>query len=74
MTGGILNDLHRLWLESRDEYLGTVINEYLSQGGRVSGIKAGASYVDVGTLRGYHEALRMLAARRDAERLLCEAS
>jgi len=74
MTGSILRDLHHLWLESQDEYIGTVINDYLLRGGCVSGIKAGVSYVDVGTLRGYHEAMRMLSARHDGERLLCEAS
>ncbi|HEX4167337.1 MAG TPA: sugar phosphate nucleotidyltransferase [Bryobacteraceae bacterium] len=60
MPGYLLADLHRMWLESQDEYLGTLINSYLRRGGRAFGIKAGQSYVDVGTLNGYREALRLL--------------
>jgi glucose-1-phosphate thymidylyltransferase len=64
MTGAILNDLHALWLKRRDEYIGTLINDYLVHGGRAYGIKAGEAYVDVGTLHGYREALRLLDANR----------
>jgi glucose-1-phosphate thymidylyltransferase len=64
MTGAILNELHALWLKRRDEYIGTLINDYLAHGGRAYGIKAGEAYVDVGTLHGYREALRLLDANR----------
>ncbi len=62
MPGYVLNDLHELWLERRDEYLGTLINAYLARGGRAFGCKVGQSYVDVGTLNGYREALCVLDA------------
>ena len=64
MTGAILSELHALWLTRRDEYIGTLINEYLARGGRAYGLKAGKAYVDVGTLHGYREALRLLDANR----------
>lgn len=60
MPGSVLNELHALWLSRNDEYLGTLINAYMAQGGSVRGVRAGKSYVDVGTLNGYREALRLL--------------
>lgn len=60
MPGSVLHALHRLWLDRNDEYLGTLINAYMAEGGRVRGVRAGKSYVDVGTLNGYREALRLL--------------
>jgi|SRR5215469_2549572 len=63
MPGQTLSDLHRLWLERmrRDEYLGTLVNAYIERGGNVLAVKGGEVYVDVGTLHGYHEALRVLS-------------
>ena len=65
MTGAILQTLHELWLEPDrgDEYIGTLVNAYLERGGMARGIPAGEAYVDVGTLNGYREALRLLAER-----------
>jgi glucose-1-phosphate thymidylyltransferase len=62
MPGGVFHDLHRLWLAPGrgDEYFGTLVNAYLASGGRAVGIKAGRSYVDVGTLNGYRAAMRLL--------------
>lgn len=60
MPGSALHQLHELWKARRDEYLGTLFNEYLARGGRASAFKMGNSYVDVGTLNGYREALRLL--------------
>ena len=63
---------HRVSLELRalwdardrvDQYWGTLVNAYLAAGGRAVGVRAGASYVDVGTLHGYREALRVLGGR-----------
>ncbi len=62
MPGHVLSELHELWVARRDEYLGTLINEYLARGGRAYGFKTGECYVDVGTLNGYREALRVLDA------------
>ncbi|HLG97588.1 MAG TPA: sugar phosphate nucleotidyltransferase [Bryobacteraceae bacterium] len=62
MPGRIFRDLHALWLSrgERDEYLGTLVNEYIRLGGDVRAVRAGESYVDVGTLHGYREAIRLL--------------
>lgn len=60
MPGSVLKQLHEIWRDRQDEYLGTLINEYLARGGRASAYKIGDSYVDVGTLNGYREALRLL--------------
>jgi dTDP-glucose pyrophosphorylase len=62
MSGAILRQLHELWLERgrRDEYVGTLINAHLARGGEALGIRAGTSYVDVGTLHGYRDAIHLL--------------
>lgn len=64
LTGSIFAELHRLWLErhKEDEYIGTLVNEYLARGGRAMGVNSGEVYVDVGTLHGYREALRVLSS------------
>jgi len=60
--GTVLHDLHELWREmgGRDEYLGPLVNEYLARGGEALGVPSGRAYVDVGTLNGYRQALRLL--------------
>jgi dTDP-glucose pyrophosphorylase len=62
MSGRVLAALHQLWLERgrRDEYIGTLVNAYIAGGGEAMGVRAGQSYVDVGTLYGYREAMRLL--------------
>jgi glucose-1-phosphate thymidylyltransferase len=62
MNGRILAELHDLWRarNPQDEYVGTLVNAWLSQGGRARGVTAGTSYVDVGTVRGYREAIGLL--------------
>jgi dTDP-glucose pyrophosphorylase len=64
MPGAVLAELHDLWRERKcaDEYFGTLVNAYLSGGGKARGVRAGTGYVDVGTLHGYREAIRLLAA------------
>jgi dTDP-glucose pyrophosphorylase len=64
MPGYVLAELHALWKlrDCRDEYFGTLVNAYLEMGGRASGVHAGTSYVDVGTVHGYREAVKMLGA------------
>ncbi len=65
MPGAVFASLHKLWLDRgrRDEYLGTLFNAYIAGGGEVRGVRAGESYVDVGTLHGYREAMRLLGER-----------
>lgn len=64
VTGRVLGALQALWREPArgDEYLGTLVNEYIARGGSASAVPRGATYVDVGTLSGYREALRLLDA------------
>ena len=63
LTGRHFADLHELWVKrgQSDEYLGTLVNAYIQQGGPAIGVKRGDVYVDVGTLNGYREALRVLS-------------
>jgi|SRR5437868_3022664 len=65
LNGRILGELHELWVERshKDEYLGTLVNAWLSRGGRAQGVRAGEAYVDVGTLHGYRHAIQLLASR-----------
>lgn len=64
LPGGLFHALHALWCEPgrQDEYLGTLINAYLARGGSAQGVALGEAYVDVGTLNGYREALKLLEA------------
>jgi glucose-1-phosphate thymidylyltransferase len=64
MPGRIFHDLHALWREPDrgDEYLGTLINAWLARGNAATGVKGGTSYVDVGTLGGYRQAIGLLAS------------
>lgn len=65
LKGAVLMELHRIWAERgrKDEYVGTLVNAYLNEGGKARGIRGGESYVDVGTLHGYREAIRLLSTR-----------
>jgi glucose-1-phosphate thymidylyltransferase len=71
MPGEVLRDLHRIWCERgrADEYVGTLVNAYITAGGRARGIRAGRAYVDVGTLYGYREAIRLLSAGCDGSQV-----
>jgi dTDP-glucose pyrophosphorylase len=63
MPARTLEELRRLWIErSRaDEYVGTLVNAWLAAGGKALGVKAGQTYVDIGTLNGYRTAIQLLA-------------
>jgi dTDP-glucose pyrophosphorylase len=54
----VMKDLHALWLERsrQDEYVGGLVNEYLRRGAQATGVYAGTTYVDVGTVTGYRRA------------------
>jgi len=69
MPGAIFTELHDLWRkrEGQDEYFGTLINAWLARGGQPTGVRSGVSYVDVGTLHGYREAIRLLSGAPAAE-------
>jgi glucose-1-phosphate thymidylyltransferase len=65
LSGATMSHLFDLWRERerRDEYIGTLVNAYIARGGEATGVPAGDTYVDVGTLHGYREAIRVLSAR-----------
>jgi glucose-1-phosphate thymidylyltransferase len=71
LTGRHFVELHQLWNErSRsDEYIGTLVNAYLANGGTAYGVKRGDVYVDVGTLHGYREAVRVLSSQASLHEL-----
>lgn len=62
VTGSVLRELHAVWREpgGNDEYLGTLVNTFLARGGSARAVPVGRAYVDVGTLHGYREAMRLL--------------
>lgn len=61
--GAVLHELYRLWVGRGrvDEYFGTLVNAYIAAGGSAIAVRAGKSYVDVGTLNGYRRALQLLS-------------
>jgi dTDP-glucose pyrophosphorylase len=65
LSGQTMRTLFDLWCERdrADEYIGTLVNAYLERGGYAVGVHAGEAYVDVGTLHGYREAIRLLSDR-----------
>ncbi len=67
MPGSVFAALHHLWSarERTDEYFGTLINAHLAAGATALGIKAGESYVDVGTLNGYRTAMALLTEKNE---------
>jgi dTDP-glucose pyrophosphorylase len=62
MPGHAFLALRDLWAArgSSDEYLGQLLNAWITGGRRVVGVRAGDVYVDVGTVHGYREALAVL--------------
>ena len=79
LPGAMLHRLHELWLarDRRDEYVGTLVNSFLRGGGEAYGVRAGEHYVDVGTLHGYREAMRVLelsSGSPDSEKALTSAT
>lgn len=62
MPGYVLHDLYKLWCtrDKSDEYFGTLVNAFIDQGNKAVGVSAGKAYVDVGTLYGYREAIKLL--------------
>jgi len=62
MPGQVFHQLYELWRKPGrgDEYLGTLINAWLDEGGNALGVRSGTQYVDTGTLHGYRSAVRLL--------------
>ena len=62
LPGSVLEELFHLWCDRQkiDEYMGTLINAWLAQGGKAYGFKQGTHYFDVGTMEGYMEATQAL--------------
>ena len=62
LPGRVVHELHPLWRRPGrgDEYIGTLVNAWLAQGNEAVGVRAGESYVDVGTLGGYRQAIALL--------------
>jgi glucose-1-phosphate thymidylyltransferase len=67
MPGAVFTELCNLWYarQCEDEYFGTLINAWLSDGGSAVGVMAGTDYVDIGTLNGYRAALTLLSSVAD---------
>jgi glucose-1-phosphate thymidylyltransferase len=65
LRGSELAALQELHAERgrEDVYLGSLVNAYLARGGAAWAVRAGEAYVDVGTLDGYREAMRLLEGR-----------
>jgi glucose-1-phosphate thymidylyltransferase len=64
-TGESFRSLKLLW-EARhreDEYLGTLLNAYIDAGNPVRGHHVGETYIDVGTMEGFHRAQDFLRAQ-----------
>ena len=67
MPGQVFHQLYELWRRPGrgDEYLGTLINAWLDEGGHAIGVPAGRQYVDTGTLHGYRSAIHLLEQEAD---------
>jgi dTDP-glucose pyrophosphorylase len=65
MPGHVFHELASFWRArpEPDEYIGTLVNAWLAQGGEAVGVRAGRSYFDVGTLEGYRTAMQTLQAQ-----------
>ncbi len=76
MPGRVFHELHALWCRAdrRDEYLGTLVNAWLAEGGEATGVPVGEEYVDTGTLHGYRAAIRLLEREPEDGTMLKAAS
>jgi glucose-1-phosphate thymidylyltransferase len=61
--------LRDLWRrrDQKDEYIGTLVNAYLAEGGSAYAVPAGTTYMDIGTLDGYRRAIHILKAGEETE-------
>lgn len=72
--GATLSTLYDLWRErgAREPYLGTLINAWIARGGSARAVRAGHRYIDVGTVDGYRNAIRMLAGGEERREDSCK--
>jgi len=70
MPGHLFHELYRFWHArgEHEQYVGTLINAWLKQGGEAVGVRSGERYVDVGTLHGYREAINLLTHFKELSR------
>jgi dTDP-glucose pyrophosphorylase len=61
MPGAVFRSLYDLWRRRGDEYIGTLVNAWIAEGGEAWAVQAGASYLDVGAMEGYLAAMHSLA-------------
>lgn len=66
-----LQNLCHLWQQraEQDQYFGTLVNAYIARGATVRAFKRGQTYVDVGTLDGYREAVNLLSHGQKVSRI-----
>ena len=66
-TGGALQSLRDLWGRRgrSDTYLGDLFNAFIAEGNSVRGISCGETYIDVGTVNGYHRAQDFLRRQKE---------
>jgi glucose-1-phosphate thymidylyltransferase len=67
VCGRTLRELEALWQkrDRTDVYVGSLFNAWIAGGGKARASRAGETYVDVGTLHGYREAIRLLDGTSD---------
>lgn len=65
--GDVLRELHTLWCrrDRVDPYLGTLVNDWLENGGCALAVRAGELYLDVGTVSGYRQALELMGSEEE---------
>ena len=63
MGGVAFRELYDLWPEPErgDEYVGTLVNAYISSGGRAVAVRAATAYVDVAPCGRYRKAMTLLS-------------
>ncbi len=66
-SGRAFRSLRNLWhaRHKRDEYLGHLLNAYISAGNSVRATHSGEHYMDVGTIEGYHAAQDFLRKAKE---------
>ena|SRR5579864_3622618 len=66
-TGAALIGLKELWerRDRRDVYLGDLFNAFIGEGNPIRGIACGETYIDVGTVEGYHRAQNFLRNQKE---------